>query len=96
MIYGPAHTNLVLIAYAQKPLINDHVTMTNVSDHFNSPGHSDQDFSFMLIDKASNNLKKAFKGNYLDACFRYNFSKRNAFQSSNLTKYLLVVTIVVC
>ena len=95
-MYGPAHKNSVLIAYAQKPLINDHVILTNVSDHFNSPGYSVQDFSFMLIDKVSNNLKKAFRGNYLDACFRYNFSKRNGFQSSILTNYLLVVIMFVC
>ena len=57
-MYGPAHKNLVLITYAQKPLINDHVILTNVSDHFNSPGYSVQDFSFMLIDKVSNNLKR--------------------------------------
>ena len=57
-MYGPAHKNLVLIAYAQKPLINDHVILTNVSGHFNSPGYSVQDFSFMLIDKVSNNLKR--------------------------------------
>ena len=53
-------------------------TLTNVSEHLNTPGHSVQDFSFMPIDK----VEKAFKRNYLDACFRYNFSKRNEFQSS--------------
>ena len=37
-------------------------TFTNVSEHFNSAGHSIQDFS------------KVFKRNYLDACFRYSFS----------------------
>ena len=57
-MYGSAHKNLVHIAYAQKPLINDHVILTNVSDHFNSPEYSVQDFSFMLIDKVSNNLKR--------------------------------------
>ena len=35
--------------------------LTNVSDHFNSPGHSVQDFSFMPIDKVSNNWKRLFK-----------------------------------
>ena len=60
-MYGPVHNDLVLIAYAQKPLINDHVTLTNVSDHLNSPGHSVQDFSFILIDKVSNNLKRLLK-----------------------------------
>ena len=36
-------------------------TLTNVSDHFNSPGHSVQDFSFMPIDKVSNNCKRLLK-----------------------------------
>ena len=31
-------------------------TFTNVSEHFNSPGHSIQGFSFMPIDKVSNDL----------------------------------------
>ena len=36
-------------------------TLTNVSDHFNSPGHSAQDFSLMPIDKFSNNWKRLLK-----------------------------------
>ena len=36
-------------------------TLTNVSDHFNSPGHYVQDFSFMPIDKVSNNWKRPLK-----------------------------------
>ena len=36
-------------------------TLTNVSDHFNSPGHSVQDFSLMPSDKVSNNWKWLLK-----------------------------------
>ena len=36
-------------------------TLTNVSDHFNSPGHYVQDFSFKHIDKVSNNWKLLVK-----------------------------------
>ena len=36
-------------------------TFTNVSEHFNSPGHSIQDFSFMPIDKVSNDWKRLLK-----------------------------------
>ena len=36
-------------------------TLTNVSDHFNSHGHSIQDFSFIPIDKVSNNWKRLLK-----------------------------------
>ena len=34
---------------------------TNVSEHFNSPGHTIQDFSFMPIEKVSNNWKRLLK-----------------------------------
>lgn len=34
---------------------------TNVSEHFNSSGHTIQDFSFMPIDKVSNNWKRLLK-----------------------------------
>ena len=36
-------------------------TLTIVSDHLNLPGHSVQDFSFMPIDKVSNNWKRLLK-----------------------------------
>ena len=35
--------------------------LTNVSEHFNSPGHNIQDFSFMPIEKVSNNWKRLLK-----------------------------------
>ena len=31
--------------------------LTNVSEHFNSPGHNIQDFSFMRIEKCQTNGK---------------------------------------
>lgn len=36
-------------------------TITNVSEHFNSAGHSIQDFSFMPIDKVTNDWKRLLK-----------------------------------
>ena len=35
--------------------------ITNVSEHFNSPGHSIHDFTFMPIEKVSNNWKRLLK-----------------------------------
>ena len=36
-------------------------TFTNVSEHFNSAGHSIQDFSFMPIDRVTNDWKRLLK-----------------------------------
>ena len=35
--------------------------ITTVSEHFNLPGHSIKDFSFMPIDKVAGNLKRLMK-----------------------------------
>jgi hypothetical protein len=47
------------------PLMNSHKfdikyfpdTLTDVSEHFNSEGHSTKEFSFLPIDKVKNNCK---------------------------------------